>query len=739
VSEQSTNSFPSSLNTFVGRARERARLARLIASHRLVTVVGPAGVGKTRLVAEAIPAWGRRFPAARWWLDLTAIGEPDLVERFLTDQLGLRPHTGSNLFEVLATRLADQRALLVLDNCEHLLEVVARIASELVARVPLLAILATSRERLGTAGEAVLALDALPTEDAVRLFINRARLRLPDFQPMGRVRIELTQLCERIDNLPLAVELAAARVALMSPKDMLERLDRRFQLLATRTQEHPDRHRSIRAALDWSYRLLDSADEQLLSRLAALPGHFDLQTAEAIGGSEALEGLARLIDKSLVLASSTERGMRYRMLEAIRDYGLERLREAGETQAVGDRILDHFLNSIEIAYEERMTSGSDSLFLLLADNSDNIRAALEHTNTSRPAESLRMAGAMREHWVRWNPSEGRLWLQRLIASYPYRDRYLARGLLALGHLAAAAEHDYAAARAALEQSRDVCVAVEDSSGEAWATFLLGLAATLANDFVPARRDVERALVMQQANSSPYGVLQARATLGQLLAISGQDLNQSRRLLEDVLATSKRLGNRWSSGHAHTFLGLLDLREQQRAPASAEFRQAIAEFEAVGDQVLLAAALSGLARSIVTDDVGRGLQLAAAASAIHARLGSRFAPVWASLIEETKAQAASKLGTAAAGPAWESGRRLTVPEALALLGLKPWPSRMGGLTRREIEVARLIAGGDSNRAVAEHLHLSERTVEAHVMHILNKLGLTSRSQIARWIVEESSTS
>jgi predicted ATPase len=322
-------SAPTFANRFVGRAGERVRLVRLIASRRLVTVIGAPGVGKTRLVAEAVEAWERRFPGGRWWLDLASIRDPDLVERFLADQLGLRARPHRDLPTAVAARFAGQPALLVFDNCEHLLADVASRTSGLLASSASLRVLATSRESLGIAGEALLPIDPLANEDAVRLFVDCARACRPEFQPVGHARVELSRLCERIDNLPLAVELAAARAAHLSPKDMLDRLDRRFDLLRTPTLDVPDRHRTLLAALDWSYRLLDPSEQQRLNRLAVLAGGFDLAAVETVGEPGTLDGLGRLIDKSLVVARPTPRGMRYRLLEAVRDYGLERLSEAG--------------------------------------------------------------------------------------------------------------------------------------------------------------------------------------------------------------------------------------------------------------------------------------------------------------------------------------------------------------------------------------------------------------------------
>jgi DNA-binding CsgD family transcriptional regulator len=393
--------------------------------------------------------------------------------------------------------------------------------------------------------------------------------------------------------------------------------------------------------------------------------------------------------------------------------------------------------TVETAYEERMSNGSDRLLLMLADNIDNLRESLTYALRTRPEDALRLAAAMREEWVRRNPSEGRLWLDRLMPRYRHRDRYLGRALLAVGHIAMVKQAD-GEAQLAFEQSRDVCSGASDAAGEAWAIFFMGAAGTLASDDA-AQRHLEQALELQQRLSCAYGVLQARATMGQLLVIRGQRLDEGQRLLEDVLATAEGLGNRWSAGHAHVFLGLLGLRLRDWNEAEPHFHSAVREFTVINDQVMLAAAACGLARASVRKNARYALTLAAAASEVHVRLGSRFAPVWSTLQEETRAEATGAIGRSAAGASWERGRRLTIAEVAEAIESRHAVGRPpGGLTRRELEVAELVARGLSNRAMAERLHVSERTAEGHVLHILNKLGLSNRTQVATWLQRESST-
>jgi predicted ATPase/DNA-binding NarL/FixJ family response regulator len=688
-------------------------------------------------VGEAARTWMTRFPDGIWWIDMTAVREAEMFERFVADQFGFRERADDQLMTGIATLLLDKRTLLVFDNCEHLVAACAELVTGLLNACRSVRVITTSREPLGIAGETVYPLPPLQPDEASRLFIERAAARNPEFEAFGQIRADVMTLCHRLDDLPLAVELAAARVSMMSPGEMVNHLNRRFELLTSSSRDIPERHRTLLAAVEWSYHLLDKGDQDLLSTLAVFSGSFDLSTAEAIAGSVALPGIARLIDKSLVVAMSTARGTRYRLLEAIRDYGLGRLEPAGKLVDVRDRLLGHFLKTVEAAYEERMSSGSDRLLLMLADDIDNLRGALEHAQATRPEDGMRLAGAMREEWVRRNPSEGRLWLQRLIPIYPRRDRHLGRALLAVGHIAMV-QQDYTVASAALEESRNICSDVGDAAGEAWAIFFLGAAETLADERTSAQHHLEQALELQQRTSGSYGVLQARATMGQLLAINGERLEEGRRMLDEVLASAEKVGNRWSAGHAETFIGLTELRRRDSTAAEEHFRAAVREFTSVNDQVMLAAALCGLARALVRKDARRAATLASAAAEVHARRGTRFARVWADLLDETRSAAVARLGRTAAQEAWAQGQRLTITEAFEAAEGRA-PSRpAGGLSRRELEVAELVAKGLSNRAMAERLHISERTVEGHVMHILNKLGLTNRTQVASWLHEKTRT-
>lgn len=719
---------------FVGRSEECAELRRLAAGSRLVTVLGPGGVGKTRLTAKVADGWGQRFAGGIWWFDLATVQEPEMVARMVADEVGVRS-PGTDPVGGIATVLAGRGALLVLDNCEHLAAACAGLVSGLLAACPPVRIVATSREPLAIAGETVYPVPPLAPQDALRLFVQRARARQPGFEAAGQTRADVAVLCGRLDHLPLAIELASARVAMMSPREVLERLDRRFELLTSPARDVAERHRTMLATVEWSYRLLDAADQRLLDVLAVFAGSFGLAAAEALAGETALAGLGRLIDRSMVVAVPAPLASRYRLLETIREHGLRRLAEAGRMEEAADRSLGYFLGLVEAAYAERMTTGSDRLLLMFSEDLENLRGALEHAWRRDAGSGLRLAGAMREQWVRRSPVEGRVWLERFVPGYRHRDRYLGRALLAVGHIAMVQQANPEAARA-FGQSRDVCAEAGDAAGEAWAVFFLGLAEALGGGEAAARPHLDRALELHSAVPSPYGVLQARATIGQLMVIGGSGLEDGRRLLQDVLATAKELGNRWSVGHAHAFLGLLELQLGNLAEAGRHFEAAAGEFAGVDDQVMLAAVFCGLARAGARTNARRALALAGAAAGIRERIGGRFPVVWSGLLQEARAEAASALGPAAASEAWRRGQRLGAAEAAELARGGTLAARPpGGLSRRELEVAGLIAEGLSNRAAARRLYLSERTVEGHVQHILTKLGLSNRTEVAAWLREQ----
>ena len=727
--------LPRWLTSLVGRAGELAGLRRLVAGSRLVTVTGPGGVGKTRLAVDVAAGLAGRFPAGVWFADLAAVSGAKQVAPALAGVLAAGDAGGRPALDAVAARLAGASALLVLDNCEHLIEECARVARVLVDRCPGLTVLATSREPLLVSGEVVFTLSPLPEDEAVRLFTERARDRSPGFAD-GASPAVIRRICARLDGLPLAIELAAARVALLGAGEIEEWLARRFELLAGGRRDSPPRHQALGALVEWSYQLLSQDERRLFRSLSVMAGGFDLAAAEALGGEGSFGVLSRLVDKSMAAVMPGPGGTRYRLLETLRDFGLGQLAAAGEADAARERHFAYFAEAAESAYDDRMMTGADSELVRLSRDLDNLRAALGWAEAADPAAALRLAGAMREVWARHGVAEGRSWLERLIAGYAGRDRWLGRALLALGHLAMR-QMDHAGARRAFEQGHAACAGAGDLPGRAWSAYYCGVAAILGGDYGSAQPWLEEGSRLFTSCGNRFGLCRVAGSTGQLLVVSGGDRAEARRLLEEELAIADELSEPWSRGHAHVFLAVLELRGGRMPEAARHAASAAGQFTSGQDLVMISIALAFLARALAARAPRRAVRLASAASAMQARVGSQLNEVPRAAIGETRDLARRAVGAEDADRAWAEGQRLTWAEAIASGQAPPFRRvKPGGLTEREQQVAELVADGLTNRAVASRLHLAERTVENHVLHARTKLGLANRTQLARWMQEHS---
>ena len=431
--------LPTPLTTFVGRKRLLAEIRAALQGGRLLTLTGPGGSGKTRMAIQVAGEAAGEYPDGVWWLDLTALADAALVPAALARTLGLQEAPGLTTINLLANYLRPRRLLLVLDNCEHLILACAQLAGDLLSACPRLTILATSREPLGIGGEAVWQVPPMqvpgrqapdsPTAlieiESVRLFWERARAVSPHFELTAQSAPSVVQICRELDGLPLAIELAAARVKLLSPAQIAARLNDRFSLLTGGSRLAEPRQQTLRAAIDWSYDLLDEAERAMLRRLSVFAGGFTLEAAEAIwrdaaGQPSALELLSRLIDKSLVSLEgegpAQDATPRYRLLETICQYAAERLAEAGETESARQRHLAFYCALAEQSesawYGPRQVAVADMLDREL----DNYRAALAYGLEHDPVMALRTAAALGFFSSRRAaPSEGRFWLESAIA------------------------------------------------------------------------------------------------------------------------------------------------------------------------------------------------------------------------------------------------------------------------------------------------------------------------------------
>jgi predicted ATPase len=457
--------LPSQLTPFIGREHEMVEVKRLIGANRLVTLTGSGGVGKTRLAVEVGAALVDAFADGVWLVELASLADPALVPRAVATVLDLPDQPGRAPVDALTTYLRDKRLLLILDNCEHLIRACAELAEALLRACPRLHILATSREALRAAGEVAWRVPSLTTPDpahpppleqaldyeAVRLFVEHAAAVRPDFALTPEGVAAVAQVCARLDGIPLALVMAAAWVSTMTVQEIAARLDDRFTLLASGSRTAPPRHQTLRATLDWSYGLLAEPERVLLERMSAFAGGWTADAARAVaidavqltaspaevggsGATDVLRLLLGLVRKSLVQATAQEDGTRYAMLETVRQYAAERLRESGESVATRDLHLCYFLSMVE----ETMDLGGthvDAWVRRLDPEYDNLRAAFDwaRARDDRGETALRLAAALRPYWARrGHIGEGMGWLEAALArgdSAPAAAR--ARALLAL--------------------------------------------------------------------------------------------------------------------------------------------------------------------------------------------------------------------------------------------------------------------------------------------------------------------
>jgi predicted ATPase/DNA-binding CsgD family transcriptional regulator len=723
------HNLPAPLTSLLGRSRELAGIGEGLRRTRLVTVTGPGGVGKTRLAVELARGQIRRRANGVWLVDLSTGAEVPDVAHETARTLGLRSTSAVRATAALQGYLASRDVLLVLDNCEHVIDPAAELANAVLTTCPGVRILATSREPLGVDGETVWSLDPLGPEDAFRLFVERARQRRADFTPGVREEPTITELCERVDRLPLAIELAAARVGAMSPAEILAGLESELGELGGRRRVAPPRHRTVRAAVEWSYRLLDPTEQESLRSLAVFAGGFDPGAAAEVAPVVSHELLTRLVDKSLVAVRRDSGGpTRYRLLETVREYALERLAEAGELETVRQRHLRHFTARTGEASSGFPSIRAEEVLNRLFDDYENVRAALEWAIAAEPCAGLRLFAGARDLFILLGQADGHRLATVLLERCPNRDRYRAQAQITAGVLEMLMA-DREGAMASLAEARNLSAALGDDDLEGWAALLQGLTAALAGTVDRARPLLEESMEIQRRGGTRAGEAAAMAVLGLT------EGNAGRRLVEEALSIQLAEGYRWGEGQAHLYLGLMADSEPERA--TAHFRGAVDALRGYHDATLLPVALIGQAGVLGRRDPEKALTVAAAAFAARARVGGDFAPIYRERAERVKRDAESRLG-ADAPRIWAAGGRLGTGDAIALAfgTAKPSSRPPSGLSARELEVAELVAQGLSNKAIASRLQLSVRTVESHVRHALTKLRLDNRTQLATWTSERT---
>lgn len=768
----SASNLPVMLTSFIGRQAEMAEIKRLLAATRLLTITGAGGAGKTRLALQVALEIVELFPGGVWLVDLGPLLDATLVPRTVAATLGVPEQPGEPILETLKSYLRERRLLLILDNCEHLIGAAAELTEALLRACPDVRILATSREALGIAGETAWrapslsvpvlgespSVDRLRTYEAVQLFEVRAAAVRSEFRVTTENAAAVAQICRRLDGIPLAIELAAARIRVLPVGQLVARLDDQFRLLTGGSRTALPRQQTLRAAMDWSYDLLSETERALLRRLSVFAGTWTLEAAEAVctGGSiespDLLDLLTHLVDKSLVVVDPPRGEARYRLLETVRQYARNRLVESGEMVEVRARHRDWYLALAERnigAGHEPVWHPPEVLERLERDH-ENLRAALDWSATDEAGgePGLRLAGALAPFWHnRGYYAEGRRWLEGALARTHEAPPAAQARALGGASLLAWRQADYEPAWQLAQRLAELGRKLADKATTAHGLTLLGLITGRRDaDFPRATAFFEEALALARELGDRKQIGYILANLGAMTRHQG-DYDRAAGFAEESLIEVRAVSNPGGVGYVLRLLGHIRLAQGDLERAATLYAESVRS-DGVPSFVVIEC-LEGFAGVAA----GRGqhqraARLFGAADAVREAIGFPRFSTDRDHYDRAVTVVRAALGDAAFGSAVAQGRTMRLNEAVedALAGpgmerrersrvdAEPAPANQGPLTVREREVAALIARGLTNREIATKLVISERTADAHVRHILDKLGFGTRAQIAAWAVE-----
>jgi predicted ATPase/DNA-binding CsgD family transcriptional regulator len=763
------DNLPLQLTRFIGREHDLAHVGRLLETERLVTLTGSGGIGKTRLALElaAQRVGAPAYPQGVWLVDLSPLAQADLVAQAVAEPLGVRAESEAPVQQTLLDFLRARQLLLVLDNCEHLVVACARLAEAILRGCPNVRILATSREPLHIGGESTWRVAPLTPpgrtsknlldNDAVRLFAERAHA-VAGLVVTAESAPAVARVCQQLDGIPLAIELAAARTGVLSVDQIATRLDNRLRLLVGGGRTAPARQQTLRAAIDWSYDLLPESERRLFNSLSVFAGGWTLEAAEAVGQSQrtpsedVFELLARLVDKSLVQAEPGSAGhLRYRLLESVRDYALEQLRDSGELVGALSRHAAYFGRLAEEAELHVLWGGGGLEWLGRLDRElPNLRAALAWSlsNETDATFSLTLSARLGHYWyTRADRAEGRSWLERSLARVeppsddvePRQAAAWAWAVLWAGGLAHG-QTDYEVAERLVGQALRAFERLQDPRGIGWAYSFLGHVARARAQLPVAAEHLEKAIAAFRSTPEQVSLILPLAALGFTACALG-DQAQASQLLDESIALARSTGSVGRLAIASIYLGQVAFAQGDLPRAASALQEALKLFGEWRSAWGMAECLEGLAVVAAAEaHAERAARLLGAAARLRESIGAPVHPVDRAEHERAVQLAQVALGAQEFEAAWRSGQSLRVEDVLeSATTVVAGPSRAASvLTGREREVAVLIARGLSNRQIAESLVIAERTVTNHVEHIFDKLGFRSRASVATWITEQRTT-
>jgi non-specific serine/threonine protein kinase len=751
--------LPVEVTTYVGRGAEIREVKGLLGTAPLVTLTGPGGVGKTRLALQVANSARASFGDDVVFVALADLREPSLLANTVADRLGLGDRSSRTPVEVVIDHLRNARLLLILDNCEHIVEACAKFVDAVLSQCPGVVVLATSRQSLGVAGEHVVPVTplevpelgetvaALDRYDAVRLFVDRATAVVPSFAITDEDVDDVIRLCRSLDGLPLAIELAAVRLRSLSARQLADRLNKRFTLLTRTSRSMPSRHETLEALIDWSYQLCTDQERLLWARVSVFAGSFHLDAAESVCCGDGLDRdslidvLDSLIDKSILLREEDHGRVRFRMLETVRQFGEARLLAAGEMDRLRRRHRDWCAGVAARFAKQWFGPGQMDLIYEVDDEHANLRQAFDFC-ASDPDETvvgLRMLTDINEYWIlRGLMTEGRMWCAKLADLTPGDSPELA-GALWTAAFFTLVQHDTVAYEAGLARAARVAERIGDDSALAYLDHVRGYSALMGNDGEASAELFNRSRTALRAQGDTAGELWSTFNYGLALALTG-DLESGRTVMQECIDKYAAIGEVswrcwaiWSLSAAEYLHGEYDRALEEGLRVLRLQRE-------VGHRVILAFSLTVLAGCAThRGELRRAARLLGAATTVWQLVGASLnnyvafsEPMQRDIVVVTEG-----LGVETAAAEFMVGARLPTDTAVSYaLGEDVTHAEaaepVAVLTRREMQVAELVAQGMTNRDIAKTLVISLRTAETHIDHIRTKLGFSNRAQIAAWV-------
>ncbi len=789
----SPNNLPVQLNSFVGRDKEEAEVKRLLAASHLVTLTGPGGVGKTRLALQVGIGMGSSFKDGIWLVELAALAEAELVLPALVQVLGVREVPSQLLLTVLTKFCQSRQLLLILDNCEHLVEATARLAQHLLQNCPDLRLLATSRENLNIPGEIILsiptlnipnaqnlpALEQLTSYSAIKLFNERALLVQPAFKLTEQNAPAVAQICYQLDGLPLALELATVRLRSLTPEQISARLRNGFGLLSHGARTATHRQQTLKDLINWSYELLSEKEQRLFERLAVFARDWSLEAAEAVctGAGEGLESfevvdlLSQLVNKSLVIMTERQGTARYHFLETIKQFALEKLAQSATTQTVKHRLLAWALQHATEAGGQLWAGATQPhWFDALEAEHDNLRAALEWGLTNEPVLAGQLTWELTIFWdAHGHLSEGRHWIEVALGNSVQLPLPLKAQLFFAAGWLAHRQNDFEQAELFCRESLELFR--QEGNQERILNVLLNLGwiSLCQGKLEEAAQRLEESLGLSRKLKNQYCVAASLSYLG-LVALLEAQSEKALSLCEESVQLCRELGGSHYLGWALTSRGATALFQGEFEQARSYFLESLQLLAQVGERIVGPYNLLGLAViDLLEEQPERGVRLFGKAEALWEAIGGAIVPVFKQPYEMAVMYASTQLDESTLTKAWAVGREMSLdqclaktnsatslpdPEEIKSITQEPTPQKnpkkvsskskqpkagstsdyRAGLTGREVEVLRLLAAGLSNAEIGKELSLSTLTINTYLRTIYSKLEVSSRNAATRLVFD-----